>query len=119
MRAPRPLVIPQFGVVKGGRLDGWHFHFLHFKVSLARGELLVVCRMTPPDWPFPHDIPLDSTHFMQLRPVRGSRAKRLDAQRLVESAYTLEGLPIPQWLIDRRSTLRAGVKRSAGRTRKT
>lgn len=119
MRKPRPLVIPSLGVIKGGRLHEWYFHFLHFRVSVATRELLVVCRCTPPAWPFPCDIPLDSTHFMQLRPIRGTRAKRLDAQRLVESAYVIEGLPVPQWLIDRRSTLRAAVKRSTTRIRRS
>ncbi len=121
MKPRKPLVMPQFGVIKGGRLDGWAFHFLHFRVvgiqqddrhETVSWELRVVARCTPPAWPFPHDIALDGSHFMQMRAVPGSRAKRLKADGLVRSAYELEGLSPPGFLTgDKNVTLRAAVKR--------
>ena len=95
----KPIVVPQFGIIRGGQLDGWRFHFLRFKI--APRDLFVVARCTPPNWPFPCDIEMvGGKHFSQLRAVPGSRAKRLDAASLIASAYTLEGQPAPAWLFD-------------------
>lgn len=132
MKPHKPLVIPAFGVIKGGRLDGWAYHFLHFRVDVIRHgdpsdtvsyELRVVARCSPPGWPFPHDIALDSTHYMQLRAVPGSRAKRKPLLPLVESAYHLASCEMPPALArilsgEQRSTLRAAAKRGISRQRK-
>jgi hypothetical protein len=111
MRTDRPLEMPSFGKIKGGRLDGWRFHFLHFKATPT--ELLVVARCTPPNWPFPCDIPLDHTHFLQLRSVRGERAKRQLAEPLIRQAYALEGMETPDWAVTRNRTMRSIVKKSS------
>lgn len=106
-----PLVVPSAGVIRGGRLDGWRFHFLHFRASQA--GLQVVARCTPPAWPFPHDIPLRAEHFMKLRAVPGDRAKRIPADPLIRHAYQLAGLPCPDGAVKPGTTLRARVKRTA------
>lgn len=120
MQRERRLEIPQFGVIKGGRLDGWRFHFMQFRIDVETEgattvyELRVLAKCTPPNWPFPCDIDLDHTHYMQLRAVRGERAKRLDAARLIAAAYSYAGLTPPTWLNQpgKTTTLRATSKRS-------
>lgn len=118
MRAQKPLHVPAFGLIKGGRLDGWAYHLLHFEISDDRA-LLIRARCTPPGWPFPHDIfSLDSTHWMQLRAVPGSRAKRRPVLPLVETAYRLASLEVPDWLRqalagEMRMTMRAATKRAS------
>lgn len=104
-RRAHQLMMPAFGVIRGGRLHGWRFHFLRFEVvSIDRAyewqnvahELRVVARCTPPHWPFPCDIELeDGNHFRQLRAVRGERAKRMPAQPLIANAYRIAGLTVP------------------------
>ncbi len=109
-RRARPLIVPQCGVIKGGRLNGWRFHFLQFRVDA--GALKVVAKCTPPNWPFPCDIALDSTHFTSLRPVVGDRAKRLEATALILTAYSHAKREAPAWVINHTGTLRAAVKRA-------
>lgn len=109
----QPLVMPAFGVIKGGRLDGWRYHFLQFKVA-AEG-LHVLARCSAPNWPFPCDIPLETTHFMQLRAVPGERARRLPAEPLIKQAYEAAGLPLPWWATEQRLTLRARLVKSRAR----
>lgn len=108
MRA-RARLIPEMGKVKGGRLDGWRYRLLH--VVVAPGELLVLARCTPPAWPFPRDIYMDHTHFASLRPVTGDRAKRIPQAELLRRAFEVEKLPVPAYVLDPSSTLRAIVKR--------
>lgn len=109
------ITVPAAGRIKGGRLDGWRFHFLCFRV---RGMALeVVARCTPPAWPFPRDIGMDHTHFGTLRPVVGDRAKRLPAEPLITTAYRAEGIEPPEWLINSAQTLRARIRRTHERRR--
>jgi hypothetical protein len=110
----KPLIIPAFGVIKGGRLNGWRFHFLHFRATPE--ALQVVARCTPPAWPFPCDIRLTHEHFMQLRAVPGERARRMAVEPLIRHAYALAGLEVPAWALLNRTTLRSRVKRASGRT---
>lgn len=105
----KPLTVPSAGVIKGGQLDGWRFHFLHFRASTA--GLQVVARCTPPNWPFPWDIPLQAKHFLQLRPVKGDRAKSIPADPLIRHAYQLAALPCPAAALKPNTTLRARVRR--------
>lgn len=108
------MTVPQCGRIKGGRLDGWRFHFLQFQVR-DQG-LVVLARCTPPRWPFPCDVPLAPQHFMSLRAVVGDRAKRIEAPGLITAAYSYAGKQVPTWLADHKGTLRACVKRAQGRT---
>lgn len=99
------LVMPAFGEIRGGRLHGSRFHFLHFQVvSIERHdewetvvhELRVVARCTPPHWPFPCDIEMEQdNHFRQLRAVQGERAKRMPAAPLIANAYRIAKLSVP------------------------
>lgn len=109
----RALVMPEFGVIKGGRLDGWRYRFLRFEIR--DHELLVLARCSAPDWPFPCEIPLTPTHFTQLRAVPGDRAKRLAAEPLIQQAYEAAGLPVPWWAKGQTMTLRARIKRARPR----
>lgn len=106
----RPRLIAESGMVKGGKLNGWRYHLLHFGAGV--GELVLLARCTPPNWPFPRDIWLDHTHFGTLRPIVGDRAKRLEVTRLVRQAFELEKLVPPPFIDDERMTLRAMVKRA-------
>ena len=106
----RPRLIAECGMVRGGKLDGWRYHLLHFGAGI--GELLLFARCTPPNWPFPCDIWMDHTHFRALRPVVGDRAKRLEVTRLVRQAFAIEKLEPPPFVEDERMTLRAMLKRA-------
>lgn len=113
-RAKR-ISIPAAGLIKGGRLDGWRFHFICFRV---RGHALqIVARCTPPAWPFFREMGLDHTHFGTLRAVVGERAKKLPAEPLITTAYRAEGLEPPEWLIDSPKTLRSRIQRTHTRKR--
>lgn len=109
-RPRKPLTIPSAGIIKGGRLNGWHYHFLRFRAR-PRG-LRVVARCTPPAWPFPHDIAMDASHFVRLTRVPGGRAKTLDADALIARAYELEKLVAPAWIAATTVTLYALIKRA-------
>jgi hypothetical protein len=110
----KALRVPAFGRIKGGQLDGWFFHFLHFRA--APRSLRLVARCTPPAWPFPCDIHLAHQHFSQLRAIPGSRAKRIEVRPLIAQAYALAGLDAPAWATHT-STIRSAIARSnVGRT---
>jgi hypothetical protein len=121
---PKPLVIPQRGVIKGGMCNGWQYLFLRFEVvpvdigwGVPIGHVLRVrARISAPNWPFPHDGLLTAAHFGSFRPVAGDRAKRLPADQLIEQAYGWAKVPMPAWG-ERHRTIRARVLRS-GNTRK-
>lgn len=117
MRQPRTLIIPSAGIVKGGRLNGWRFHFVCFRLDGLALE--VVARWTPPHWPFFREFGADHTMFGTLRPIVGDRARRIPAEPLIALAYRAEGIEPPQWLVESGLTLRARVKRSHGASRRT
>lgn len=53
-RAPAaefPSNVPQYGVLQGGPLDGWHYAINKFEVHKAKVSIVAMC--TPPGWPFP------------------------------------------------------------------
>lgn len=99
-REVKGLYMPQCGVMHGGRLDGWRFHFLRFIVDPLGVDVTVFARVTPPAWPFPHDMLIvGGIDYHELRAVPGERAKRLNADRLIIAAYEVDGWPVPQaWL---------------------
>ena len=76
--------------------------------------LKIICRWTPPAWPFFREFSVDHTYFGTLRPVVGERAKRMPVAPLIATAYRLAGVDLPDthWLLSSSITLRARVKRS-------
>lgn len=114
-RAAKAITVPEFGVIKGGRLDRWRFRFVHFAVNDRALE--IVARCTPPAWPFFREFPLDHTHFGTLRAVVGERAKRLPVTPLLTTAYRVAGIVPPDWVINSDMTLRARIKRTHGAIR--
>lgn len=113
-RLPTTVTVPAFGVIRGGRLDGWRFHFL--RLVATREELQLVARCTPPAWPFPCDLVLNPyEHFVSLRPIKGERAKRIRVDELFRQAYDLAAIPLPWWASQQRSTLRARLMKSHAR----
>lgn len=100
----RPLTLPALGVIRGGRLAGWRYRFLRFQVArIVMGghpmpELQVYAMCTPPNWPFPCDIPLKPEYYLGFRAVPGDRAKRIQAEPLIAEAFLAAGLPAPSWL---------------------
>jgi hypothetical protein len=85
------MLIAQQGDIVGGRLHGWRYHFLRF-VAQPDGEVLIAARCSAPHWPFPCDIKLKGGRdFEQLKSRRGERTPRLDAGRLIVSAFEIEG----------------------------
>jgi hypothetical protein len=109
----KPLVMPQRGRIKGGMCNGYTYLFQRFEV--IDGALRVRAKISAPNWPFPCDAVLNAAHFGQFRAVPGERAKRLQAEPLIEQAYGWAQLPVPAWG-DRHRTIRARVLRS-GTTR--
>ncbi len=107
---PEQLTVPSAGSIKGGRLNGWHFHILHFRAE-PRG-LKVVARCTPPAWPFPWDIALTHEHFGSLKWVVKGGAKRIPALPQIIDAYRVARLQLPEWMKSKPMTLRAIVKRA-------
>lgn len=108
MRQVKALWIPAFGIVEGGILAGWRFHFLRFRV--VDGDPRVFARMSAPAWPFPHDMELEREHFDSLAAVPGERAKRLNADRLILAAYVVEGLPVPDYWLAYSKRMRVELK---------
>ena len=112
MRSTRPITIPAAGVIRGGKLNGWRFHFVCFR--LEGMALEIVARCTPPAWPFFREMWINHTFFGTIRPVIGERAKLLDAVPLIATTYKAAGLQPPEWLINSDLTLRARLKRTHG-----
>lgn len=79
--------LPQYGVIKGGLLDGWQFGLTRLQVR-SRTVFLEV-NATPPNWCFPTPVLLNSrTDFDQLVP--GVNAPFHDSNKLIERATEAE-----------------------------
>lgn len=70
-------LIPAHGRVEGGALDGYHYAFMRLERT-GRGDLDVLARVTPPDWPFPREAHLFAAGTELLRRMPGSRVSRVD-----------------------------------------
>lgn len=104
---PETVHMPLQGVIVGGRLHGWRYKFLSFRMDVHHhGDssdtvsyyLKVLARCSAPGWPFPCEIPLKGgDHYETLRAVPGDRAKRVLAAPLVAIAYREAGLELPAY----------------------
>lgn len=85
--ARRTTMLSTFGVVVGGKHDGWRYSFLKFTCG-ARGVLRIELRVTPqvPAWPFPTEVSLTKLDFRHLEGVPGERAPKVDTTPLIEEA---------------------------------
>lgn len=80
--------IPQYGVIQGGPLDGWHFGLQAVEVT-GRSVHLVV-NATPPLWPFPTLVRMNArTDFKKLRNP-GEVAPYHDSSKLIARAIEAE-----------------------------
>lgn len=94
-KPPRELWMPAFGVIHGGRLDGWRYAFIRF-VARPDGHIHVQARVSAPHWPFPHEMVLLPAHYCELRAVPGERAKRMRAIPLMQAAVELAAVEANQ-----------------------
>lgn len=108
------IAMPEFGRIVGGRLAGWYFKFLHY-VPLA-DEAKVFARVTPPHWPFPRDILLESHHWGWFAAMKG--ATQLDGDKLIHEEYKAAGLPVPKYLVNGSLRLQTFVNADAKKRRK-
>lgn len=78
-------VLPVHGVLEAGPLKGWRYAFLQFTVIGT--DLAMDMRCSCPGWPFPKDVRFFFRRdLIRVRAVPGERAKRLDANALIEQA---------------------------------
>lgn len=109
-RKEKPVHMPLHGVIEGGRLHGWRYTFLCFRLdAVALGDpsdtvsyrLNVLARCSAPNWPFPCEIALrGQDHYSVLRAVPGERAKRALAAPLIHNAYRAAGVELPAYWAD-------------------
>lgn len=83
---PAQLLIPEYGVIKGGVLDGWTYTFLRLVLVDRRVGIDIKC--APEHWPFPMDVRLGKADFSKFRNP-GEVAKVIEAQPLIEAAREL------------------------------
>lgn len=75
--------LPVHGVITDGLLAGWRYAFLQF-IRIDNTVAMDV-RCTEPYWPFPQTVRFRfDRHYIQVKAVAGERAKRLDANALIE-----------------------------------
>lgn len=98
--------MPEFGHIVGGRLRGWHYKFLHYVPLVDEAKLCA--RVTPPHWPFPRDMVLESDDWVWFRPTKDS--KQLDGDKLIFDEYRAFGLKVPVYLRDGSLRLQQLVK---------
>lgn len=78
-------VLPVHGVIEAGPLSGWRYAFLQF--ICIENDLAMDLRCTRPNWPFPVDVRFSfRTDVIRVKAVAGERAKRLDANALIQQA---------------------------------
>lgn len=86
-------LLPQFGRIIGGKLDGWSYAFLNLEVWAIQGsdwacEMYVRMRVAAPWSPFPTVVLMTFDQFKELQPEQDSKPKYLDMQTLSDNAVT-------------------------------
>jgi hypothetical protein len=75
--------LPVHGVITAGPLKGWRYAFLQF--ICIDYQLFMDMRCAEPCWPFPTTVRfLFGRDLIEVEAVPGERAKRLDANALIE-----------------------------------
>lgn len=75
--------LPVHGLITTGPLTGWRYAFLQF--IRIENTVAMDARCTEPGWPFPTTVRFRfDKHHIQVQAVAGERAKRLDANALIE-----------------------------------
>lgn len=75
--------LPVHGVITAGPLKGWRYAFLQF--ICIDYQLFMDMRCTEPCWPFPITVRFGfAVDEIEVKAVSGERAKRLDANALIE-----------------------------------
>ena len=79
-------VLPTHGVITAGPLKGWRYAFLQF--ICIDYQLFMDMRCTEPGWPFPTTVRFRwAEDQIAVKAVPGERAKRLDANALIERCF--------------------------------
>lgn len=111
-KKPTPRSLPVDGRIRGGRLNGWWFHFQRF--ALVHEALVLIARCTPPAWPFFREINLHEGLFVELEP--GSDDKKLQRyvplETEIEAAYKRAGVEPPTWIWDQEQRLPDMLRRA-------
>jgi hypothetical protein len=79
----RQRLVPQFGVIEGGLLDGWSFAYVRLVILKDRVHLDLRCQ--PKAWPFPKTVRLSTADYLGLRNP-GEVASCYEMQNLVDAA---------------------------------
>jgi len=78
----RQRLVPQYGVIEGGLLDGWAYAFV--RVEVDKAKVFLVVRGTKPKWPFPELIRLSMADYIELRNP-GMTAPTHEMQKLIDA----------------------------------
>lgn len=82
--------LPVHGVITAGPLAGWRYAFLQF--ICIDYELFMDMRCAEPGWPFPNTVRFQFFRDqIEVKAVPGERAKRLDANVLIQRCFA-EGI---------------------------
>lgn len=79
----RQRLVPQFGEISGGLLDGWSFAFV--QVVMVKGRPWLDLRCQPKHWPFPKLVRVGMADYVELRNP-GMVAKAYEMQQLIDAA---------------------------------
>lgn len=88
--ATRPLfnkpqaLVPHYGVIRGGLLDGWSFTFE--RLVLVRGKVFLDLRCAEPGWPFPGKVVRFGRADYTRLTNPGERAAAHEMQKLIDAA---------------------------------
>lgn len=86
----RQATVPEYGVIAGGKLDGWSYALL--RVEARGATVFLIVRATPPDWPFADEVRLHGRRDFTVLRNPGETAKRLDAETLIKAAMAAQTL---------------------------
>ena len=83
------MVVPAFGRIVGGTLDGWEYTLLHAGVEGGRAYLSVQAHA--PGWPFPLPLPPTKLFASDFTKLHGPRAPQRDTTTMIKAAMATDG----------------------------